>query len=370
MRFSHRGSLALLAIGAICCMAGCGGGGGGASAGGASTLGVFVTDGVGNDFKQVWVTLFKIEAKTDTADYVTLFDDQAGKLINFSSLADTAQFLNSVSVPAGDYKHVRLTFGDHFSMVPVSGGTAVDVPVADDIGTLSAGQVQIVLTATTAAPSAQLSNLVVDFDLAATTLVGGKVRPSLKKGDDSKFQGEKKHAEMEGVARNVASDSFDLLHEAGRVLKVHTTDKTEVFSARTGAAVQLANGNKVEVKGDLDPASHEVTASSVKVIDNDPGDCVDCGPDPNTRAQAYGSVASVDSETAFTVTLDGVEHFKPAQDTVKIMTTQFTQYKWPQHGGANFSSLAATEKVVVVGTYDPATNTILARFVLIQPASN
>lgn len=361
--------LAALAVAGLFALPGCGGGGGAAS-GGSSTLGVYVTDAFSDDYSQVWITLFKIEAKTDGGDWQTLFSDTTGKLIDVTSLADTAQLLSSISVPAGNYKQVRVTFGDHISLVPKAGGAAIDAQVADDIGVHAAGQVAITLAATTPVSSAQLSNLVVDFDLASFQLVGGKVRPAAKQGDDNQFHQKKHHAEIEGTVQGlVDGQSFSLLLEGGKVVPVTLTSTTQVFSEHEGTTATLANGQKVEVQGDVDPTTQAITATAVKVEDTPAGGTVD-GHNENDHAQAAGAVASVDSATAFTLTLKEAEHFQPTGGTVSVQTNADTKFQLPGHDHPTMADVTAGAQVLVVGTVDPASQTITARFVLIKPASS
>src|SRR5437016_8057791 len=99
----------ILAPLALLPLLGCGGSSG-TSADSRAPLNVYVTDGFGDAYKQVLVTLFKIELTTDGTTFLTVFSDTAGQTINLSSLSDTAQLLASLNVAAGSYTQARVTF--------------------------------------------------------------------------------------------------------------------------------------------------------------------------------------------------------------------------------------------------------------------
>ncbi len=100
-------SFACAAAAALVTISGCGGGGGNGGSLGlsalSSALNVFVTDSFSDQYKQVLVTLYKIELTTDGSTYQTVFSDTAGQTINLSSLSSTTDLLASLNVPAGTY---------------------------------------------------------------------------------------------------------------------------------------------------------------------------------------------------------------------------------------------------------------------------
>src|SRR4051794_21364255 len=97
-RYGKFGAFLLVPL-ALLFLAGCGGGSGGS--GGGAALDVYVTDGFSDAYKQVLVTLYKIELSTDGTNYQAVFADEAGRTLDLSSLASTAELLASVTVPAG-----------------------------------------------------------------------------------------------------------------------------------------------------------------------------------------------------------------------------------------------------------------------------
>src|SRR5579864_190828 len=74
-------------------LGGCGSGGGGSLGTGStqsSSLNVYVTDGFSDQYSQVIVTLYKIEATSDGQNYQTLYSDDSGQTLDLTSLANAA----------------------------------------------------------------------------------------------------------------------------------------------------------------------------------------------------------------------------------------------------------------------------------------
>lgn len=356
MRIRHLLPIAVVAFGlGIFSLAGCGGGGGGSS-----SMGIFVTDGFGDQFSQVWVTLYRIEASTDGTTFQTLFDDTNGKVINVATLVNSAEFLGAVTAPSSGFTKVRIIIGDHLTLVPKAGGATLSVPV-DDIFPTANGKSTIVFDVT--APASH-HDVIVDFDLAAFEMIGGKVRPHVKHGDDNAFHNSEKHAELEGVVSNLTSAGFDMTLGAATI-KVQVNTSTTVFSELTGAAATLANGQKVDVKGSVDPDTHIVLATAIKVED------VDAHGGGNGHhhdgAGIEGTVASVNAaDTSFVVTLKGCEHFHPSAGTVTVKTDLTTVFEKQHVDHATFADVTANAKVEAAGAYDDTTNTLTAKRVEIH----
>ncbi len=343
-------------------LSGCGGGGGGGSTSGSGEMGVFVTDSFNDQFSQVWVDLFKIEASTDGMNWVTLFasDDPNGTPIDIASLSSAAQLLSTVTVPAANYTQVRVTLGDDVTLVPSNGGPpqTVQVTGGTDIGN---GERQITLVATTPVASGQLSNLVVDFDLAAFQLVGGKLQPSIHQGDNSHFGPKQKFAELHGTVTNLTSSGFDLTLRNGHIVHVALTPDTVVFGEHGGQSMTLANGQQVEVRGTVDTTSHVVTADRI-IVDNDSDS--DNG---MHFVGARGTVGTVDTtHSSFQLTLQDADHFAPNSGTITVVTDAHTVFHRGHHHSASFADISTGETVEVVGTLDLSTMTLTAKRVEIQ----
>lgn len=347
-------------------LSGCGGGGGSSSTpsnpGGSSTMAVYVTDDFSADYSQVWVTLYKIEAGDGTT-FRTVYAEPTGATVNVKALGSVSQLLNSISVPAGNYTQARVTFGDHVTLVPTGGGAGRSVPVDDSIGTHSAGQVQITLNAPVRAEPGRLSNLVVDFDLAAFQLVGGRLRPVLHPADPGKFGRDRKHGAFNGVVSNLKPGvGFDLSGRNGKTIAVLLTDKTVIVNRQQGADAALANGQRVEVSGPVaasgDGTGHTLTAETIKIKPREGGE----GEDGDKTGALEGVVASVNADAkTFVVTLKEAEHFQPTGGTATVKTDAKTVYGRPRHQPGSFADIAVGGKVVAIGTFDAATQTLTAR---------
>ena len=214
-----------------------------------AALNVYVTDGFSDQYKQVLVTLYKIELTTDGTNYQTVFTAAAGQTINLSSLASTTALLASVNVPAGTYTQARITFGDHFTLVGQD-GTSTSVAVDPSIGMAANGRVALTVATPTKCVSGQSSALFLDFKLAEFTLVGNLLRPQVGPGDPSQNGMKPCNGNLTGTIANlVAGTGFDLLGPDGRTVHVVLSAATTTLSGQTGAAITLANGQNVSVEG-------------------------------------------------------------------------------------------------------------------------
>jgi hypothetical protein len=334
-------------------VAGCGGGGGGTSSG-TRTVGIYVTDGFGDQFSQVWVTVFRVEASIDGTTYQTIFDNPEGKTINLARLTNSAEFLGAVSLPNSAITSVRVVIADHFLLVPKAGGAAQSVPVDDSISTAN-GKSTITFDVTN--PGSH-KDLIIDFDLAAFQLVSGHVRPHVKHGDDNHFHNISKHGELEGVVTNLTSTGFDLRH-GNRTIHVTYDADTTIFQNSNGAVGTLANGQRVHIRGTVNADTHVVLATAIKIQNGE-------DEDEHHRAEAEGTVDSVNAaDKTFVLTLDEAENFDPVAGTINVVTTGSTSFERRHHVAAAFSDITSGDKVEVSGVYDSATNTLTARRVKI-----
>ena len=324
-------------------LSGCGGGGGNGAAPGqtstSSALNVFVTDSFSDQYKQVLVTLYKIELTTDGTNYQTVFSDTAGQTINLSSLAATTDLLASLNVPAGTYTQARVTFGDHFALVSQS-GTSTSAAVDPSVGTESNGQVALIIPTPTHCMAGQSTPLVIDFKLAEFTLVGNVLHPSMGLRDGGEDNYKHCNAHLGGTISNlIAGTSFDMLSENDRTLHVLLSASTTTISGSTGATVALANGQQVRVEGAFDTATQTLTATSV-ILDDD---------QEMAHQRVHGTVLSVDTVASmFVLTVDHAEGFAPTAGTITVSVKDLT--------GVTVGSLINAE-----GTFDPATQTLTAR---------
>lgn len=365
MRHTLTALCTLIALFAILCLAGCGSGGGESSSGSRS-VNVYVTDSFRDDYSHVLVTLYKIEATSDGQSYQTLYEDAGGQTIDLTSLADAAQLLASVDVPNAELKQVRVVFGDHITLTPKAGGTSLSVPVEDHppLIVTSGGKSTVTLEAHPGAASARLSNLVVDFDLSAFALVGGRLRPSLKPGDPSEFHKKHHDARLVGTVANLSAGAgFDLqLPFGNHTIAVKVTDATSISRADTGANATLANGQHVMVEGTVDPSTDTLTAESIRILNNEP---------PGQIRGAIGTVASINATGhSFELTIRHSLHLEPTGDTIHVQTDSDTAFHAFHHEDAGFSQVQTGAVVGVMGDFDAATQTLKAKRVDILPGND
>jgi hypothetical protein len=360
-------------FGLLAVVAGCGGGGSSQPTTTRSApLGIYVTDSFRDDYSQVFVTLRKIEV-SDGKQFRTVFEDAGGKSINASALANASTLVSRASVPEGHYTQVRVTLDDHINLVPAGGGAAINAPIDDSVGSHVGSQFTLIVDAPATVTTGTASKLILDIDLAAFELVGGRVHPHLRGGDDSKFQRDEKGAEVRGTVSNLTAQGFDLVLTGGSTVPVQITSATSVFSGKQGSAVALANGQQVEVKGSADPTTNTVTADRIKVEDG----TAQSGSDNSggngeqqtgDNAQSEGIVASANSGAAsFTLTLQEVEHLQPTAGTITVLTNASTVFhRHKQDAPASFADITSGVQVESFGVFDAATQTLTAQRVEIR----
>ena len=362
----------LVSMGLVATLAGCGGGGGNSNAPAvrSASVGVYVTDGFREDFSQVFITLVKVEL-SDGRQFRTVFEDTAGKVINASALANVAQLLARVSVPEGNYTQARITLGDHITLVSAAGGASTTAPIDDSVGVHSGSQVALTIPTATQVTAGGASKLLIDFDLPGFELVSGRVKPHVRGGDDAQFQHASKEAELKGTVANLTAQGFDLVLPGGQKTAVQIAASTSIFTGKTGATVNLTNGQTVEVKGSVDPTTLIVTADRIKV--EEAGGDDHGGEHTAAGTQAEGTVAGIDATAkSFALTLREVEGFQPTGGAVTVVTTTATVFERHGHshddssGSADFSIVTAGAQAEAFGTFDSTTQTLNAQRVEVR----
>ena len=370
----------LLAPLALCLLPGCGGGAGNtgnlpsviAPASSRAALNVYVTDAFSDQYKQVLVTLYKIELTTDGTNYTTVYSSDAGQTLDLASLASSAQLLASLTVPTGTYTQARITFGDHFTLV-TTGGTSASVAVASGIGTASNGQVALVVNTPTKVQANQSNTVFVDFKLAEFQLTGNTLRPSIgcgggqggpgpgpggpggPGGAGDGLGGKQRSGHLNGTISNLTgTTSFTLTSGNGRTLTVNLSSATTLTDGQTGGVATLANGQSVIVDGTFDPTTSTVTASSVTL-----NDYVTV-----QHARANGTVASLNATaTSFALTVLRADNFAPTAGTITVLTNSGTRFGKGMRQSGAFTDVAVSGTVDVSGVFDTTTQTLTASFV-------
>ncbi|RYG23079.1 DUF4382 domain-containing protein [bacterium] len=350
MRIKTLSTLAL-----ACALVGCGGGGGGSSSGGSSAnaarVGVFITDDLGA-YDHVWVTVKAIKLN-GPAGTRTVFSDPDGKQVDLASLntagASTFAFLGLGSIPEGRYTNVEVTLDDNLVLFPAgatvgqertfegsTGGQKLLTVLVDDSGEDIRGD----------------DNLVIDFDLSrwndngATVTAFATVRDHEGLGDLHRHHGEDYH----GTVSNLSSTGFTLVTRQGATPITVTTDaNTQIF----GDLSTLANGQRVEVRGAFSTSTRTLVATSVKIETGN-----------NNEDEARGDVTTI-GDNSFDLTVDETEGFLPSNTALHVTYTANTRFRGDR--GATLTeaqfeaALASGVEVEAEGTYNEATDTLVAR---------
>ena len=342
---------------------GCGGGSGGGltysgtSTGRSAPLEVYVTDAFSDQYKQVLVTLYKIELTTDGTNYATVFTSDAGQTIDFAALSSTVQLLSTVNVPTGTYTSARVTFGDHITLV-AQDGTSTSTAVDTSLGTDSNGQIALVVPTPTKVQSGQTATVLVDFRLAEFKLVGSVLKPLIACGDGSGIGTKARGGHLTGTVANLnGTTGFDLQTQSGRTASVVLTSTTTITSGQTGSAIALSNGQSVSVEGSVDATTKVLTATSVVLNDYT----------TIPRAEVRGTVASVDTSTnTFVLTITQAEHFQPTGGTITVATNSSTHFPNGRQSQGTFADVVAGNTVGVMGSFDTPSQTLTASAVLLK----
>ncbi len=342
---------------------GCGGGSGGGlvdngsgtSATRSAPLEVYITDAFSDTYKQVLVTLYKIELSTDGTTYTTVYSSDAGQTVDFRALSSTAQLLSTVTVPTGTYKSARITFGDHINLV-AQDGTSTSTAVDTSLGTDTNGQIAIVVPTPTKVQAGQTATVLVDFKLAGFKLVGSVLQPQIACGDGGMIGTKARGGHLMGtVAGFNGTTGFTLQGEHGRTITVALTATTTITSGQTGSAITLANGQSVTVDGSYDATTQTLTATSVVLNDYT----------TIARAQARGTVASVTGNT-FVLTITQAEHFQPTGGTITVTTDANTRFPNGRQSQGSIANVTVGSAIGVMGSFDTPSQTLTATAVLLK----
>lgn len=97
--------------------------GGGGSSGGNTRLAVYVTDAPGDVYAGVSVTLYDLRLCRDNGcvDTATLYHSEAGLTLPLHELAGVLQYLNTVTIPAGQYNRLEAILDRDLAITDAAG---------------------------------------------------------------------------------------------------------------------------------------------------------------------------------------------------------------------------------------------------------
>lgn len=319
-RMNMKRILLTLSLTAIA-LAGCGGGGGSTNVFGGQRVDTYVTDTFRDDFDHVWVRIYRVVLNGPTP--ATLFDDPNGRVIDLRTLRDASGerylFLDTAEAESAVYSDLSVTLDKSLSIVPAGANAAQAKQfsdIHDDAGksTLRFSMLGFSLV------SAQ--TFAVDFDLAAWTVEGsGKIRASIKRGDNSGITSQLRHEEddFRGTVTTLTGASpdftFTLDRPNGGDLQVKTNNKTRIFNESGAQSPTLANTAGVEVSGIF--VGGNFFASSIKIEDLGGNGLGEIEGVPSNRNEAGGT---------FDVTLAKAHNFVPDAANYGVTTSGQTRY--------------------------------------------
>ncbi len=344
---------------------GCSNGGGNSLNGGSRSVDLYVTDNFRDDFRQVLITLYKVEGSTDGTTFQTLFQDTTGTTLDVATLRNSAQLLSRINAPNAGYTQIRVTIDEKITLQSTGGGTSTQVSVDSNIGAHNNGQVTLAYTA----PVGNMSDkIVIDFDLAAFQLIGNKVRPSLHHGNATQFDLKDHICRLAGVVSNLqAGASFQLNPPHGQPFTINLSASTQVLQSESGVTSTLAEGQFVMVQGDVNPTNRTVNATVVTILPNVPGTPAE-PPRKDRFAMAMGSVTEVDAtKNTLTLNLTQTFRFTPTLTTLTVKTDSATVIRKSKTETGQLSDVTIGTKVAVGGKFDKDTGVLTAKFVMLNP---
>lgn len=311
--------IALLAI----VLHGCGGGGG---TGGGSTTDVsfFATDNLNAGYDGVWVKVLKAELRKSDDTFTTVFNDADGRVINLRALSDGSAryaYFGFKGVTPGTFTGMRFTFDRAVTLFP-TGATNGQQRVFDDIyGTPNA---VIGFLFNTPKSISSASDIIVDFDLSAWEDVSGEIRNAvIQEGNGSGFGSPDRHESddyqgtISGLTGTAPNQIFVLSSFAGTKIEVETTSTTTVFNNNGSLNPTLANGVRVEVRGQFNPSTQRLVAQTIKIKNSSDDD----------EFEVKGSPQSANSGArTFVVSVRESEGFIPTQSTVNVVVNDNTRF--------------------------------------------
>lgn len=362
-------------------LAGCGGGSGNIAAtggGGTRNVSVFVTDDVRTGYDKVWADVHKVEMTSSTGAKATLFEDAKGKTIDLRSLHDAQGsrflFLANQNVPAGTYTDMKVTIGKKMTLFATGSATGNTVAVSPSLPVDGAGNPQVTVhLPTPVAVDNNSAKIVVDFDLSKFDISGGQVTPVVKKGDDAHIGDVARHEfeDIKGVVSGLtgsgANRQFTLDLPSGTHIAVATDSSSTLFFQSAASNPVLANGQRAEVRGLVDPATNTLKATDVKIEDVQENE--------NESAEAKGTTADVDEAGgAFSIAVSEAEGFQPTAAKVRVVVNMATVFR--SDSGVKltaadfFSRIGASAFVKAEGAYDAGGNVLTASVVKIRRSGN
>ncbi|MBK7617005.1 MAG: DUF4382 domain-containing protein [Burkholderiales bacterium] len=278
----------------------------------------YITDNLATEYAKVWVSIEKITVLDSTGAEVTLVDATAAPMpVNLSSLADVAQFMSTVTIPAGLYTGINVTMGNAVQLVSLDGATTTNAQFSATAGDFVWRVRNVSLDSTS-------GQFLLDFNLAKFTYdaTTNLVMPHMvaKHGRDAFTTILQRRGEAHGVvtAVDTVNNTFTVNDPvAGAGIVVSLAADAVIQNESTGAVLTLADlvvGMRIEVKGTVTPgatAADPVTITAT-VIEVEPTSSTGTIP----RLRGEGSITAINGNL---VTIDLVDaNFLPGTSSLVL----------------------------------------------------
>lgn len=233
----------------------CGGGGTTTDQAQGVAVQTYITDNLATEYAKVWVSIKKITVLDSTGAEVTLVDATASPVtVNLSSLADVAQFMSTVTIPAGIYTGINVTLDNAVQLVSLDGTTTTNAQFSATAG-------DFVWKVRSVSLDTASGHFVLDFNLAKFTYDPATklVTPSMATKDLTaiKLRRGEAHGTITAIdtVNNTITVNSALL---GTGVVVSLAADAVIQNEGNGAVITLADlkvGDRIEVKGTVTPGA-------------------------------------------------------------------------------------------------------------------
>jgi len=310
-----------------------------------STLSVLVKDNLSLDYREVWIRLLKVEAIDINDQIITLYDNPDGRVFNLASTDTVAALLSARSIPAGNYKTLRITLASELTLVDKNGSqTTHKFTNASDTLTLS-----IPTDLQTIAD--KVASLALDFDIAQLVInQANEITPEVKVITDTSSSIDRIIAEIEGKVVSILDNHQFTLQPTGSNINIdvqlHSTGVvTNEITKQNGIDFSsLVIDDKVGIFGNFNSNGLVLEAVSVSVNGDTPSSG-NANQVINKTVKVEGIINSLNNN-ALELNVHEAS-FIPQTDVMTIIDLSNAFY---QRG--NQTMLATGQQVEIKGTWD------------------
>jgi len=355
-------TIALLAIGLLTIITGCGGGGGSTSSGNTG-VSLFITDNLDAGYDHVWVRIHEIELEHNGGS-TKVFDSSAGQVVDLRALNNGAsnlfQFLGIATFPSQPVTSIKFTVGRTLELFTTGATTSTSALFATALD-LPNGKSRFTVTPGTPITATAGSSITFDFDLSQWNLAAGFVTPvvSIFSGsgldNPSNHLGEDFKGTVSGLGGTSPNLTMTVTTASGNAIPVSANVSTVILNSNGAPSPLLANGKVVEVRGTFSTSANAFVATVIKIED---------GSVNSNEDKVEGLVRNPNfGALQFEVKAESVRGFLPSDLWILIQTdgsTRFFNRSGVVITAQEFFVALVSGSAEVEGTYDSNSNTMTA----------